>query len=240
MLHRVFSHSNQSFITVTLIYSLTFCILAVLSTSSLVARAQGLTGTPKLPTSSVKPQKSATPAKTAPTLKASSKPAWQELTPAQQLSLKPLAANWSTLEEAQKRKWIALVANYSALTFVEQAKLHSRMTEWASLSQQQRTQARFNFAKSKQLSPTEKSATWKAYQALSPEEKKKLAVSAPPKPAGAAAAKSSQPKKLASIPLARQIPKQTPNIVTPTQAVDPNTLLPHSVPPQEMVPRKKS
>lgn len=240
MFKRTFSHPNQSFVTDTLIYSLTFCFLTVLSTSSSVALAQVLTGTPKPAQSSVKPQKPDTPAKTARTLKISSKPAWQDLTAAQQLSLEPLAANWSTLDEARKRKWIALAANYSTLSPAEQTKLHSRMTEWASLSQQQRTQARLNFSKSKQISPTQKSATWQAYQALSPEEKKKLAISAPPKPAGAAAAKSIHPQKLASIPVTRQTLKKTPNLVTATQAVDRNTLLPHSASSLKSTPEQKN
>ena len=53
----------------------------------------------------------------------------------------------------------------------EQAKLHSRMTEWAALSPQQRTQARLNFAETKQLSPDDKKAKWEAYQALPPGRK---------------------------------------------------------------------
>ena len=73
-----------------------------------------------------------------------------------------------TLSEAQKRKWLALSAELPAsMPRAEQAKLHSRMTEWAALSPQQRTQARLNFAETKQLSPDDKKAKWEAYQALS-------------------------------------------------------------------------
>ena len=71
----------------------------------------------------------------------------------------------------------------------EQDKLHSRMTEWAALSPQQRTQARLNFAETKQLSPDDKKAKWEAYQALPPEEKRKLAAGAAKPPPTAAAVK---------------------------------------------------
>lgn len=158
-----------------------------------------------------------------------SKPSWQELTPVQQTSLKPLAANWNSLSESQKRKWLAIALNYPKLTPQEQLKMHSRMTEWVSLSQQQRSQARLNFAQSKTLTPSEKAANWKAYQELSPEERQKLASSAAPKAAGAAtAAKPVAPQKLAVIPINRRITKAEPKMAAASLAVDRNTLLPQT------------
>ena len=56
--------------------------------------------------------------------------------------------------------------------------LHSRMSEWAALSNQQRAQARLNFADVKRLPADERKAKWEAYQALSEEEKRELAASA--------------------------------------------------------------
>ena len=134
-----------------------------------------------------------------------SKPAWQDLTPAQQQALKPLAANWGVLGESHKRKWIALSHNYPSLAPAEQAKMHSRMAEWATLSPEQRTAARLNFSETKAMTADEKSANWQAYQALSPEEKQKLAAKAPPKPTGASAVVSPVPaQKLAVVPVTRQ------------------------------------
>lgn len=170
------------------------------------------------------------PAKAPAIPKAEASPTWRELTPAQQSSLKPLAANWASIGEGQKRKWLALSKNYPSLPAPEQAKLHSRMTEWTSLSQQQRTQARLNFAETKKLSPGEKTANWQAYQALSPEDRQKLAATATPKPAGAAAAvKPVAPQKLAVVPLTRQDTKYAAEGAPGTPgspAVDRNTLLP--------------
>jgi hypothetical protein len=135
-----------------------------------------------------------------------SKPLWAELTPMQQQALAPLASGWNTtISEPQKRKWLEISKNYPSLPPEGQANLHSRMNEWVTLSPQQRAQARLNFAKtkelSKQLTPEEKKAKWQTYQALSPEEKQKLAAKASPKPSGAATAvKPVAPQKLAAVP----------------------------------------
>jgi hypothetical protein len=225
---------NNLLITGVLACGSVFFLLAGLSTSASSALAQGMAASPALTTPAAKASNSNTSSKNTGGLKIYSKPAWQDLTPSQQLSLKPLAANWNNLGEAQKRKWIAIAASYPSLAASEQAKLHSRMTEWVSLSQQQRDQARLNFARTKQISPTQKAATWQAYQALSPEEKKKLAVSAIPKPSGAAAAAKPVPaQKLASVPVTRQTPKQGAKLAAADHDINRNTLLPRSQPAVE-------
>lgn len=134
-----------------------------------------------------------------------SRPVWAELTVQQQQALRPLAPGWDTISEAQKRKWLEISKNYPSLTPEGQLTMHSRMTEWVGMSPQQRAQARLNFAKTKELSkeltPDEKKAKWQSYQALSAEEKQKLAAMAPPKPTGAATAVKPVPtQKLAVIP----------------------------------------
>lgn len=188
--------------------------------------------------------KATPPAKTPPAAalqKIESSPKWQELTPSQQQSLKPLAANWVSIGEAQKRKWLAVSKNYPSLPAPEQAKLHSRMTEWVALSAKQRVEARLNFAETKKLSPTEKTATWQAYQALSPEEKQKLAAKAVPKPAGAAAAvKPVAPQKLAVLPVPKHGTKRSAEVVTSSRSVDHNTLLPRAPALIEPAPVQKN
>ena len=129
------------------------------------------------------------------------RPAWSELNPEQQQALRPLSGSWGTISEAQKRKWIALSRNFRSMAPEEQAKLHSRMSEWVALSPQQRAQARLNFGETKNLSADDKKAKWEAYQALSPEEKRKLADGANRKtPPTAAAVKPVPPQKLATVP----------------------------------------
>jgi hypothetical protein len=126
-------------------------------------------------------------------------PAWGELSARQQAALKPLAPTWNTISEAHKRKWIALSANFAAMHPEDQTRLHGRMSEWATLTPHQRAQARLNFARTKALPAEEKKAKWEAYQALSPEDKRKLASKAGPRPGGAAVAvKPVAPQKLAT------------------------------------------
>lgn len=139
-------------------------------------------------------------------------PGWETLNTAQKLALYPLAERWALISEAQKRRWLALAANFSALPEEEQAKFHDRMTDWASLSAQQRNQARLNYAVTNRLAPDDKRAQWEAYQALSDEEKRALAASAAPKPKGAATAlRPVSPKKLAQVPAATQANPSRPN-----------------------------
>lgn len=180
----------------------------LLITALLVMPCVGFSQTAK-PAVAASAAASPTPAKLTPASavkSATSRPAWVELTPMQQQSLKPLAPSWDTnISEAQKRKWLEISKNYASLPPDGQATMHSRMSEWIALSSEQRAQARLNFAKtkelSKQLTPEEKKAKWQTYQALSPEEKQKLAAKASPKPAGAATAvKPVSPQKLAAIP----------------------------------------
>ena len=170
---------------------------------------------------------------------AASGPDWSQLTPSQQQALAPLASSWNTgMSEAQKRKWLEISKNYSALTPQDQATLNSRMNEWVALSPQQRAQARLNFGKTKELSrqltPEEKKAKWEAYQALSPEEKQKLAAKASPRPTGAATAvKPVAPQKLASVPAqpaSKPAFKPAPKIIPSFPAAAPVPAMPASVP----------
>lgn len=159
---------------------------------------------------------------------------WHQLNPGQKQALKPLAGTWNSLSDLHQRKWLALSRNYAAMSPAEQATLHSRMTEWATLSPQQRSRARLNFAETRQLPADEKKAKWQAYQALSPEEKRQLASSGTTRPAGAAlAVKPVPPQKLARVPQADKAAirrNDVPGTAIPAQQVNQNTLLPR-VPP---------
>ena len=190
-----------------------------------VSAQTGAVAAPTAPTAPTAPKAAAAkPAAPA----AVSKPAWAELTAAQQLALKPLAATWNSISEAQKRKWLEVSKGYPALPAADQATMHSRMVEWVAMSPQQRAAARLNFAKTKELSnqltSDEKKAKWEAYQALSAEEKAKLAAKATPKPAGAATAVkpvpaqklAATPKNLTPMPPLAPLPKVQPGTAVTT------------------------
>jgi hypothetical protein len=157
--------------------------------------------------------------------------AWEDLSVVQRQSLKPLESSWATLGDGHKRKWIALAQNYPQLAPAEQAKMHARMAEWAALKPRAREMARLNFAETKKVAPAERAANWEAYQALSPEEKKRLAKKTPVKPAGAAvSAKPLPANKLTAVPVTRLSPEADRARFTAQQAIDPNTLLPVMAP----------
>jgi hypothetical protein len=152
---------------------------------------------------------------------------WPSLSKAQQAALEPLAASWNALSEGQKRKWVAIAASYPSRTQAEQEKLHSRMAEWAALSPKDREVARLNFAHSKTIANSDRAANWEAYQALSPEERKKLAAVAKVKPVGAAVAvKPVAPEKLAAVPVTRHTPASERDAVVSQTPLNRNTLLP--------------
>lgn len=156
----------------------------------------------------------------------SSKPAWHELNATQKQALLPLLQLWPTMTEPHKRKWLALSQNFAQLSETDKNTLQGRMREWAALTPQQRAQARLNFADAKQLPQDERKTKWEAYQALSAEEKQKLAAQKPVAKVGAAVAiKPVPPEKLATPPAA-STSKALPRIASDRAA--PSTLLPNT------------
>lgn len=102
-------------------------------------------------------------------------PLWQDLSPAQQQALAPLAADWDKLNGPRKKKWIELTRHYSTLAPDQQARMQERMHEWAKLSPEERTVARESYSRAKKLEPEQKNAQWERYQQLTDEQKSRLA-----------------------------------------------------------------
>lgn len=105
----------------------------------------------------------------------SSGPIWREISEAQRQVLMPLRDRWDSMGALTKRRWLVLADRYPQMDESERNKLVSRMNTWASLSAQQRNQARINFESAKRLSAKELQAKWDEYQALSEAERKRLA-----------------------------------------------------------------
>jgi hypothetical protein len=168
---------------------------------------------------------------------------WPALNKAQQAALSPLAGSWEALNEGQKRKWLAIASTYSDLKQPEQEKLHSRMAEWAALSPKDREVARLNFAQSKAIAKSDRTANWEAYQALSSDERKKLADVAKVKPVGAAVAvKPVAPEKLTAVPVTRRTPASERETANAQMPLNRNTLLPKvpATPSEPTVPAPPS
>lgn len=155
------------------------------------------------------------------------KPFWNELSPSQHRALAPLAGLWDQLSETQKSKWIVVSKNYAELPLPEQVRLHGRMDEWVALSPQQRRAARSNFAETSRMSANEKQKRWEAYQALSPDDRRKFSDTAAPRQHGAAASVTPVARqKLANI-TAEPNRSSRPRIAQPGQ-IDPRTMLPQA------------
>jgi hypothetical protein len=161
--------------------------------------------------------------------------AWLSLSAVEQSALSPLAKHWNGLSEGQKRKWLAIAKTYPGLAQPEQEKMHGRMVEWAALSPKDREVARLNFAQTKSVAKSDRAANWEAYQALSPEQRKKLAEDAKVKPVGAAVAvKPVAQDKLAIVPVTRHSPEPERSAAAAQSPLNRNTLLPQppaGVPP---------
>ena len=154
-------------------------------------------------------------------------PSWNSLTETERETLSPLASSWGTMSEGHKRKWIKIADGMVSMDTPERNKLHERMEDWAKLSRAEREQARLNFAQSKVAGKSERQASWEAYQALSPEERQKLAEKAPQKPVGSTFVIKPVPReKLIDVPFTRRTPPEQRAAASAQLGLQRSTLLP--------------
>ncbi|MEO5735067.1 MAG: DUF3106 domain-containing protein [Rubrivivax sp.] len=113
-------------------------------------------------------------------------PTWASLSSEQKRALAPLQQEWAGVDTQRKEKWIEVASRFATLSPDERQRVQTRMTEWLRLSPSERNRARLQFQEVKQVPADERQARWQAYQALTPEERKRLASEA--RPAAKAAA----------------------------------------------------
>lgn len=101
-------------------------------------------------------------------------PPFSSLTPYQAEVLKPLQPVWDEMGDIRKRKWIEIANRLPTLSDDEKNRVTQRMQEWASLTPEQRKQARDNFSEAMGKSSAERQAQWEEYQKLSPEARQAL------------------------------------------------------------------
>lgn len=190
------------------ILSLSVAIIALLAGLGSVTTcdAQG----PHAPAATGATAAPATPTPSKVAKKPDSKPTWNELTPAQQHALTPLAAEWNKMEFNRKEKWLVIGNKFAAMTPAEQERMQDRMREWVKLTPVQRRAVRESYTRAKKLDADKKSAQWKEYQQLSEEQKKKLA-------------QAKLPKHVAALPATQS--KAAPTIQLPQEALE-QTLAP--------------
>jgi hypothetical protein len=95
------------------------------------------------------------------------KPAWTELTPAQQTVLAPLQAEWEQLDTTRRKKWLVIADRYPTMKPPEQQRLQKRMQEWSNLTPAERAAAREKYKTLKKLPPNERKEVrqrWKEYE----------------------------------------------------------------------------
>ncbi|MDO9074894.1 MAG: DUF3106 domain-containing protein [Rubrivivax sp.] len=117
-------------------------------------------------------------------------PSWASLTPAQRQVLTPLQRDWNNIDLSQREKWVEVAAKFPTMPADERLRLQARMAEWARMTPTQRANARLQFQEVKRLPAEERQERWKAYQALSPEERDRLTQRARPAARGAPAAQA--------------------------------------------------
>lgn len=71
-----------------------------------------------------------------------SAPVWAQLTVDQQAALRPLQQRWDRLPEYQRTRLLGAAKHYPALSPSQQRRFSQRLTTWASMSLEQRNQAR--------------------------------------------------------------------------------------------------
>lgn len=178
-------------------------------------------GSAVLWTSSVGAQPAAHKPSTASTLASPlrANPSWSELSPAQRTALAPLERDWPTIDADRKEKWLEVAAKFHKMSPEERQRIQARMTEWARLSPKERGEARLHYQELRQMNPAERQARWEQYQALPPDQRRRLAERAGP--ASAPERSTSRPRAAAAA--SAPVPKS--NIVSamppPTGAVRP-------------------
>lgn len=153
-------------------------------------------------------------------------PTWTSLTAAQKQTLAPLQREWSSIDSNRKQKWLEVSAKFPTMPADERQRVQTRMTEWARLSPAERAGARMQYQEVRRRLPAdERQARWQAYQALSPEERSKLAQKA--KPAARVTAIAVDPQAKARS--AAEVPTVKRNMVratvaTPSRVVAPTVI----------------
>jgi hypothetical protein len=110
---------------------------------------------------------SAVAAQSKPEAKKVAKPAWTELTPAQQQVLAPVQGEWEQLDTTRRKKWVSIANRYPTMKPAEQERLQKRMQEWAKLTPAERKVAREKYQTLKKQPPQKRDEVkrrWEEYE----------------------------------------------------------------------------
>jgi len=94
-----------------------------------------------------------------------SAPQWRQLTIAQQHVLAPLAVQWDTMSALQRSRLIAVVEQYPKMPPQARLRFQKRIKTWASLSREERKEARENYRKFHRLPEKQREAIKRRWEA---------------------------------------------------------------------------
>lgn len=95
------------------------------------------------------------------------RPAWSELTPAQQRVLAPLEPEWEQFDTTRRGKWVSIADRYPMMKPAQQERLQTRMQEWAKLTPEERRAARERYRSLGQQPPQKREEVkrrWEEYE----------------------------------------------------------------------------
>lgn len=165
---------------------------------------------------------------------------WTSLTPAQRQVLAPLQRDWNSIDANQREKWVEVAARFPNMPANERQRLQARMAEWARMPAAERATARLQFQEVKRLPAEERQQRWQAYQALSPEERSRLAQRAKPAARsvrGAPARDTSEPqpgvgkRNIVGAPAAARSRVVSPTVVQARPGATTTTMTTRAAPP---------
>ena len=84
--------------------------------------------------------------------------------------LAPLEPKWNVMPLARKRVWLKLADRIPRMGPDERARALQRIQEWATLTPEERAQARNNYRLAKTLPKDTRVQQWEQYQQLTPEQ----------------------------------------------------------------------
>ena len=87
---------------------------------------------------------------------AAQSPTWAQLTVDEQTVLRPLQPYWETLPDYQRVRLLGAAKRYPAMSAEQRRRFSERLTKWASLTPEQREQARAAYREYSRMSTAER------------------------------------------------------------------------------------
>ncbi|GHA65292.1 hypothetical protein GCM10009007_02260 [Formosimonas limnophila] len=88
---------------------------------------------------------------------------WGQITATEQVMLQPLKSTWEQLPQSQRQQWLGRVNQLKNMTPEQRKNAQARMEEWASLSNQQRSQVNQQLKNDDQNNAKTRAKSWQMF-----------------------------------------------------------------------------